>query len=81
MYRQLAMYFLVAATMMIGSSGLAAQDARTAQNTIFLELGGNALIYSLSYERIMPSDVSLRAGFGYMSVGASAGTASASVSF
>ena len=84
MYRRITMCFMVAALTMVGSRGLAAQlapeDGRTAHNTVFLELGGNALLYSLSYERVLPSDVSLRAGFGYMSVSASSGAASSSVS-
>jgi hypothetical protein len=74
------MCFLVAALATVWSGEAAAQNERSAQNTVFLELGGNALLYSLSYERILPSDVSLRAGFGYMSVGATSGAASASVS-
>ena len=77
--RRLALCMAVVALTGMGSHELAAQTERTAHNTVFLELGGNGLIYSLSYERILPSEMSLRAGFGYMSIGASAGTASSSV--
>lgn len=71
---------MVAASTAAWSSGVAAQTQRTAQNTVYLELGGNALLYSVSYERILPSNVALRAGAGYMSVSATAGSASSSVS-
>ena len=37
------------------------------------------MTYSVSYERILPSDIGLRAGVGYMSLSATAGTASSSV--
>ena len=80
MYRlRFALCFAVVALMAVGSRDLAAQNERTAHNTVFLELGGNGLIYSVSYERILPSDMSLRAGVGYLSMGASAGTASSNV--
>ena len=80
MYRQLTMGLMIAALATVWSGELAAQNERTAQNTVFLELGGNASLYSLSYERILPSDISVRAGFGYMSVSATSGVASSSVS-
>lgn len=79
MPRRLAMCLMAATLTTVGSQALSAQTGRTAHNTVFVELGGNALLYSLSYERILPSDVSLRAGFGYVSVSATAGTASSSV--
>lgn len=53
---------------------------RTAKNVLFAELGGNALLYSLNYERFFFDDVSLRMGFEYFSVGASAGSVSESAS-
>ena len=80
MSRHLPMCLMVAALMTTWSSGVAAQTERTAQNTVYLELGGNALLYSINYERILPSDIALRAGAGYMSVGASSGAVGASVS-
>ncbi len=80
MHRPLAGCLTIAALVAVAPSGAHAQGGRTAFNTIFLELGGNGLIYSVNYERIMPSDVSLRAGFSYMSVSGASGTASANVS-
>ena len=44
----------------------AAEPGRTAKNAVFLELGGNAGIYSINYERFVTDDVSLRAGVGYV---------------
>lgn len=41
---------------------------RTAHNALYLELGGNALIYSVNYERFLGDEFSVRAGFGYLSV-------------
>jgi hypothetical protein len=68
-----------------GSQGNAAeeeQEVRKANNVIFLELGGNGLVYSINYERIFgDSDFSVRAGFSYISLGASSSnTSTASVS-
>lgn len=46
---------------------LADPFARTANNSLFLELGGNALFYSLNFEHIFGgSNLSLRVGFGYI---------------
>lgn len=80
MQRPLAGCLTLAALVAVIPSGAHAQAARTANNTVFLELGGNALIYSLNYERVLPSDVSFRAGLGYMSVSATAGSAEANAS-
>ena len=52
---------------------------RTAFNTIFVELLGNGGLYSLNYDRLINDYVSIRGGFSYISVGASSGTSSASV--
>ncbi len=47
------------------------KDARKANNAIFLELGGNGLIYSLNYERLFgDSNFSVRLGISYISVSA-----------
>ncbi|MCW8803521.1 MAG: hypothetical protein OQK57_03910, partial [Ignavibacteriaceae bacterium] len=35
------------------------------QNQLYLELGGNGLVYSLNYERLLTENFALRAGFGY----------------
>jgi hypothetical protein len=45
-----------------------ADPAREANNSLYLELGGNGAIYSLNYERFLRDDVSLRVGFGYVSL-------------
>lgn len=52
-----------------------------AQNSLYLELGGSSLAYSLNYERFVRPDVAIRVGFSYMSVTATAGTDSASASW
>ena len=78
MGRKLAV--LSAAAVLVGLVPLdaAAQSKRTAFNTIFVELGGNALLYSLNYERITAQDIGLRIGFSYVSLTATAGSASSS---
>ena len=57
-----------------------AQAMRSANSAIYLELGGNGLLYSANYERFMTPNVSLRGGLSYVSVEGTSGTASASVS-
>lgn len=48
----------------------APRPKRTAHNSIFIEGLGNGGIYSVNYERILgDSNVSLRAGFGYVHTG------------
>ena len=39
--------------------------SRTAKNSVFLELGGNAGIYSLNYERYLTDNLAARIGAGY----------------
>jgi len=56
------------------------ESGRTAKNVVFLELGGNGLVYSVNYERFVSDNASLRIGAGYIGVGASAGPGSASAS-
>jgi hypothetical protein len=34
------------------------------KNQFYLEIGGNSLVYSISYERLLSEDFTLRAGFG-----------------
>ena len=46
--------------------------ARKADNAVFLELGGNGLVYSINYERLFgDTDFSLRVGLSYISLAAS----------
>jgi hypothetical protein len=53
---------------------------RTANNVLFVELAGNAGIYSLNYERFFTDDIAARIGFGYISLTAYSGSESASAS-
>jgi hypothetical protein len=48
----------------------APEGGRTANNGLFLELGGNGLLYSLNYERFVSPDVPLRVGFMIFSLSA-----------
>ncbi|NWG27027.1 MAG: hypothetical protein HXY48_00685 [Ignavibacteriaceae bacterium] len=34
------------------------------QNQLYLEIGGNSLVYSISYERLLSENFTLRGGFG-----------------
>lgn len=55
------------------------RQIRKAENAVFLELGGNGLVYSINYERIFgDSDFSLRVGLSYISVSASSNTSNSS---
>ncbi len=45
-----------------------AQQAPAAPNALYVELGGNAGIWSLNYERNLGNGFALRAGGGYVSV-------------
>jgi hypothetical protein len=60
-------------------------EPKLAPNSIYAEGLGAGLAYSLNYERLVVDDVAVRAGFSYMSFGAtattSAGTSSASATF
>jgi hypothetical protein len=47
-----------------------APAGRTARNSLFLELGGNGGIYTVNYDRVVNERFSVRAGVGYMSIGA-----------
>ena len=53
-----------------------AKVERSARNSIYLELGGNAGLYSLNYERFLIDDAALRIGLMYMSVSATASSGS-----
>ncbi|TAE27909.1 MAG: hypothetical protein EAZ92_08815 [Candidatus Kapaibacterium sp.] len=45
-----------------------ASEIRTANNNFFLEAGGNAIAYSLNYERIMGNHFVLRGGLSFLPV-------------
>lgn len=54
--------------------------SRTSHNVLHLELTGNALFYSINYERFLLDDLAVRVGLGYFSVSASTGSESADAS-
>lgn len=57
------------------------EPVRTAKNVVFAELLGNGLGYSVNYERLFDdTGFGVRAGFSYLSLGASGGTGSTSSS-
>ena len=68
-----------------GEKPQAPSESHPAPNSIYLEGLGAGLAYSLNYERMVTDDVGVRAGFSYMSFGASASaggqTTSASATF
>ncbi len=53
---------------------------RPSPNSIFLELGGAGIFYSLNYERRVIDDLGVRLGFGYFGIGASASSGGSTVS-
>jgi len=58
------------------------EPVRTAKNAVFAEIAGNGLVYSINYERFIDdTGFGIRAGFSYISLGASAGSASAKTSW
>jgi len=56
--KKLLMLFVV-----IGGTSLQAQA-----NTIYFELFGNGLVYSINYDRIVANNISVRAGYGGLSI-------------
>lgn len=42
-----------------------AQDSRTAKNTLYLELLGNGIFYSVNYEHFLSDQLAARAGISY----------------
>lgn len=59
----------------------AKHEGREAKNALYVDLLGPGLIYSLNYDREIIPDLSARIGISYMSLGASSGDGTASVSF
>lgn len=53
---------------------------RSAKNSIWLEGLGSALLYSVNYERMIIDDLGIRAGFSFLSLGASVGSGDEEVS-
>ena len=58
----LAICFLVLSSITVAQT----HDSRNKQNQLYLELGGNAVLYSFNYERILPDNFTLRAGISYL---------------
>lgn len=48
-------------------SSVASVHAQEARNSIYAEIGGNALLYSLNYDRRLQDNVTARGGFMYVS--------------
>lgn len=59
----------------------APEEERTAKNSVYAEGLGPGLLYSINYERLVIDELAVRVGLSYMSYGASAGSASSSVTF
>lgn len=78
MRRNLTACLMLAALAVLAPSWASAQ--RTARQTVYVELGGNGLWYSLNYERWLQPNLAVRIGASYLSMSASSGTAEASVS-
>jgi hypothetical protein len=49
-------------------------------NSVYAEGLGAGIVYSINYERMVIDDIAVRAGFGYLSVGASASAGGATAS-
>jgi len=64
----------IAAGLLLLAPLAARAQERTARNGLYVELGGNAGIWSLNYERFVTDDVSLRVGGGYTRVSDFLGT-------
>jgi len=54
---------------------------RRSPNSLYGEVLGAGLFYSLNYERLVHPDVAVRIGFSYVSLSASAGSSSSSASY
>lgn len=61
-------------------AGSAAAQERTAKNSIYAEGLGSGLTYSVNYERLVHTDVGVRAGLSYMSFSSSASAGGATAS-
>ena len=68
-------YALLAAALIWGLAGLngaLGQDGGDGRiqtkNSLYLELGGNALVYSINYDRVLTDDFSARIGIGFYSL-------------
>jgi hypothetical protein len=71
----------IAVSLLLLAPAAARAEERTARNGLYVELGGNAGIWSLNYERFVGDDVALRVGGGYTSVSDTAGTSVSLLTF
>ncbi|MCL4280583.1 MAG: hypothetical protein KJZ60_13035, partial [Ignavibacteriaceae bacterium] len=57
---------LVSSVVILTQINLIAQSTTSSikQNQLYLELGGNGMIYSINYERSLSENFTLRGGFG-----------------
>jgi hypothetical protein len=76
--RSLRLFLLSSVVLFVANSS--ARSQVTAPNGIYVELLGNAGVYSINYDRYVADNLSIRAGFEYIGVSGGAGTESSSVS-
>src|ERR1043165_8241224 len=69
--RHMVRSLLVALALALLPLAARAEEERVAKNTVYLELGGNGLIYSVNYERFLSNDLNVRVGLEYFSLTAS----------
>src|SRR5690242_3618905 len=74
MIRTIALIACLAALPLAARADL--EEPRVAKNTVYIELLGNALIYSLNYERFLTNDFNVRAGIEYFSLSAASSSGS-----
>jgi hypothetical protein len=69
----LSLFLFVSASQAQEDHSVGVTKSVMAENSIYLELGGNALLYSINFDRMISPDMGARIGIGYM--GLSTGTA------
>ncbi len=62
--KQTIFLMVLVLTCLVRVDALAQEEAGTKKNTVYAELGGNAALYSINYDRLLLKDVSVRAGIG-----------------
>ncbi len=72
MFRSLSVFVLLAGAVI----AVQARSERTALNSVYGEVLGPGLVYSVNYERLVINDLGMRFGFSYMSFSASASSSS-----
>jgi hypothetical protein len=64
----LGMFTLFLLAIMARPSFAQESEDALSKNSLYLELGGNALVYSINYDRILSNAFSVRGGIGYYSL-------------